>query len=1409
MFDIYIKDFNQNGRIITNETLIQTVPAKSEGGLRFISPIVKCEMGKVEGFDFSIEPGTPFYDAFLQMKTFIRVVYDGTTIFYGRVLTIDNNGFRGTRKIRCEGPLSFLMDSPVEGVEETRRKTITTYQYLQELIASHNNYINNEANKCFALGNVPGNYSGVSSEQQIKNDSRPFGSDSWTDTKSALEDLRSHYGGFLRTRAGAIGSPIYLDWMNHYFNPTTVSQKIEVGKNILDISNITEIDNVFTAIIPIGRKNVTKSDTGNSSSKQENLYIDGKILRVPDIVSYFDSQGISLNSGYHTRSDYQNAINKYGIIIKTVSLTDSTTKEKLYADACEWIRNNYQGEVTKFTIKALDMHMIQGITGQNVSKIMVGDRVSIVYPVGKEDGSFEKRTTIQTCLSITYDLYHPENTSYTFGIPANILTKTYGLKKKTGSVNNAVTQKSTSGGVGKPRDKDWLDVAGGWLMNHLLHYTPPSKSSPYYPYPLDEQYAGYMNGAPLYDPSAKTLVYAQKGTPGTGGQERWIATIRSYENFDYETIEKYHVCEYILYEYGIDIRTMLEVAYPGMTLDSSGNMTFWKNTFNAVTGQWEKAKAALVLLGEAFSDHTLDIYSPDGEQIHSFIDSSGDWNYYYIDPKTGEKVSTKVRDLTITAVQDDHFIGSMVEEGYGYRDAQGEAHIYKFGQAIENWYDGEVVIAHVDGDVVKLGSEKTQWASSVAQKVNGVFLGATEYIVDPVTGEKSAILIGQAGQASYRARLETNPDSPYYNQYVQDPNGDVILTGDGFWDEKNLAIKGGVYTVDDPDHPGKYMSYVKSSQLVIGDRNLRTTVLDALRNANVIDGDGDTPHALVAQTIYTQDLNAINVRCSNIETNYLRTTNLSAAISQLSLVQAQAIEMNSVSSYIECSGYMYAQDFRIGATGHGQTSYSIKDAISEVQVVGPTSNVYTLQYKTFNNQEWSNAGTFSRATTLTGAWSGGTYTVSASPQGNKNSTTLRYISPDQDIPITSSGTFVTRTFKVMYGPDDDHLYETGYAPSVSINASGQGTVSGSWSNGTYTAKASLQNKSTSTTLRYLSPSGNVSSSGTIVTRTFKVQYGPDNDHLYDTGYEAPVSISANGQGTVSGSWSNGTYTATASLQNKSTSTTLRYLSPTGNVSSSGTTVSRTFKVQYGPDNDHLYDTGYQASVSISASGQGTVSGSWSNGTYTATASLQNKSTSTTLRYLSPTGDISVNGKVVSRKFKVQYGPDNDHLYDTGYSSDVSIDASDVYSDGETAGYSSGYSDGYNTGLPSGIDIGSLTYHDNSWNKSGATQISALNQGSIWSNNSDTYGYLSFPVNVHGKTKTYYFSFDNRKLESGGNTAYGAGYKAGETSGWSDGYTDGWDAGAKWANDQYKHKYTGTLYVNGTISAGNGSWYFKS
>ena len=68
----------------------------------------------------------------------------------------------------------------------------------------------------------------------------------------------------------------------------------------------------------------------------------------------------------------------------------------------------------------------------------------------------------------------------------------------------------------------------------------------------------------------------------------------------------------------------------------------------------------------------------------------------------------------------------------------------------------------------------------------------------------------------------------------------------------------------------------------------------------------------------------------------------------------------------------------------------IPDAVSDLQIVAPAqgSNNYTLQKKTYSNDSWTDVGTFSRATTLSGEWSSGVFTTTATPQGDELKTSL-------------------------------------------------------------------------------------------------------------------------------------------------------------------------------------------------------------------------------------------------------------------------------------------------------------------------------------------------------------------------------------------------------------------------------------
>ena len=122
---------------------------------------------------------------------------------------------------------------------------------------------------------------------------------------------------------------------------------------------------------------------------------------------------------------------------------------------------------------------------------------------------------------------------------------------------------------------------------------------------------------------------------------------------------------------------------------------------------------------------------------------------------------------------------------------------------------------------------------------------------------------------------------------------------------------------------------------------------------------------------------------------------------------------------------------------------NISDGIAAVQITGPSSNIYTLQYKKFSDSTWQDAGSFSRATTLSGAWSSGKLTVTASPQGD---TFVRTLYPGT---TSWSGNEATVPIVAKYGNSDQYSEDTG--KNIYVDASGRynaGHANGMPSSGT-------------------------------------------------------------------------------------------------------------------------------------------------------------------------------------------------------------------------------------------------------------------------------------------------------------------------------------------------------------------------
>lgn len=441
MYDIYIKNYlNGSGTLVRTEQLLYSIPILDSTNA-VNDPAIKLEMGKTGSFEFTMSPVHPYYNALLQMKTVMRVVYDGETLFRGRVLTIDTSPFTGERKVHLEGDLAFLMDSMQMKTKEEKRQAIGILAYLTQIITAHNMQMYEEygdwgSDKMMHLGEVPGQYSvAIYDEQKVTvAETKKFGSSSYETSMNALEALLKEYGGYFRTRY--VNGVCYLDWLDYCYNYTVNGQPIEFGENMIDINATSEVENLFTALIPTGS---TEGEEIDIIGYRTDVHGDNNRILVPQIVGLFSDN--ELNKGYHAKADYQNAVNNYGIIYKTQNFPNAYSKAQLWSYAIDWIKNNYVGGITSFNLTALDMHHVDG----TVAKYMVGDRITVIYP-DMSQHTQGNTPTIQKTLTLTsvqYNLHNPEKNSYTIGIPNNVLNKTYGTKKANSSGSGGA-----SGGIG-------------------------------------------------------------------------------------------------------------------------------------------------------------------------------------------------------------------------------------------------------------------------------------------------------------------------------------------------------------------------------------------------------------------------------------------------------------------------------------------------------------------------------------------------------------------------------------------------------------------------------------------------------------------------------------------------------------------------------------------------------------------------------------------------------------------------------------------------------------------------------------------------------------------------------------------------------------------------------------------------
>lgn len=282
-----------NGNLLHDESL---------DDYRLSKATLDLELGKTGSFEFTIYPSHPNFSTIEPMKSVVTVSRNYQTIYSGRVLSI-KYGFYGEKQVSCEGDLAFLLDSMIPPHSYSGDFS----GYLEFILAKHNGLVEEE--KRFIAGNVTvGDFSPYVTQQTVY--------------KTAFDVLNSKMvkrsGGYLRVRYES--GYKYLDLLDYNSDTSNISgQKIEVGKNLLNISRESNGEGVFSAIVPLGAK------IGDTDTRLDIKSVNGGIPYIVNEVAV-DACG--------------------GKIYRQVVFDNITDAQTLKNTAETWLANNYAGETT-------------------------------------------------------------------------------------------------------------------------------------------------------------------------------------------------------------------------------------------------------------------------------------------------------------------------------------------------------------------------------------------------------------------------------------------------------------------------------------------------------------------------------------------------------------------------------------------------------------------------------------------------------------------------------------------------------------------------------------------------------------------------------------------------------------------------------------------------------------------------------------------------------------------------------------------------------------------------------------------------------------------------------------------------------------------------------------------------------
>lgn len=390
-------------------------------GYEIVLPKLSLEKNMAGSFTFTVYPNHPEYGDIQELTSYVEVTVKSEVLFRGRVISIQK-GFYNEKQVICEGCLAYLMDTIQRPYDFLSGTNHTTPEALfRFFIIRHNAAV--DSKRRFIIGKMtvtdPNNYI-------VRSDSTYL--NTW---ESVCQKLLDGFGGLLRVRFE--GGDNYIDYLAE--SNEVSSQTIEFGKNLIDIKQTENADEIATVIIPVGMEVGNGRATITPMPNEE----------TDDICKFGDK--IYSKKG----------IEKYGYIEKSIIFDDTALPTNLIKNAKSYLMKTLN--ISKsIELSASDLSAVN----TEIESFRIGELVKVVSKPHGVEKQFEVS-------KLNIDLTNLKSNKLTLGSLSDSLTS----QISSGSSGGGMSYSGGSGGGTARLAGTGLELFGN-TINHSNSITEGS-----------------------------------------------------------------------------------------------------------------------------------------------------------------------------------------------------------------------------------------------------------------------------------------------------------------------------------------------------------------------------------------------------------------------------------------------------------------------------------------------------------------------------------------------------------------------------------------------------------------------------------------------------------------------------------------------------------------------------------------------------------------------------------------------------------------------------------------------------------------------------------------------------------------------------------------------------------------------